>query len=303
MRIVLLLLYVLLLACLSPGVASASGTSNALASTQPANVQANTGVTHFVYLHPTDRPVRQDYATSVARSATFLKQWYTEQLDGRYTFIPAAPLVQVIALDHPASFYGTHNAAGDRELTFWNNVLAEARQKTGASFNDPGNAWLFFVDAGAGCNQISGAGMDGISIMSENDLRGLVGESFLDCRGLEKPDWSFTPMRWIGGQGHELGHAYGLPHPPGCDAGRPSCDSNALMWSGFYERFPERTYLLESEKAILRSSPYFKAVDPDAVFLAAPLFVPASNPSLMSLLGILLSGIGIIWLQRERSRT
>ena len=30
--------------------------------------------------------------------------------------------------------------------------------------------------------------------------------------------------RWIGGLAHELGHALGLLHPPGCEEGLASCD-------------------------------------------------------------------------------
>ena len=58
----------------------------------------------------------------------------------------------------------------------------------------------------------------------------------------------------MGGLAHELGHALGLPHPPGCDEGLPTCDHPALMANG-YEAYPD-TYLRDDEKAILRSSPF-----------------------------------------------
>ena len=60
--------------------------------------------------------------------------------------------------------------------------------------------------------------------------------------------------RWIGGLGHELGHAFGLPHPPGCDEGSPTCDRDALMSDG-YTSYPN-TYLRDDEKAILLASPF-----------------------------------------------
>ena len=62
--------------------------------------------------------------------------------------------------------------------------------------------------------------------------------------------------RWVGGLGHELGHASGLPHPPGCDSGRPTCDSEALMWTG-YASWPD-TYLRDDERTKLRESPFFE---------------------------------------------
>jgi hypothetical protein len=67
--------------------------------------------------------------------------------------------------------------------------------------------------------------------------------------------FDFPVGRYIGGLGHELGHTFGLPHPPGCDDGLPTCDENALMWAG-YVSYPD-TYLRDDEKQMLLKSPYF----------------------------------------------
>ena len=160
-------------------------------------------------------------------------------------------------LDHSGSYYSTNDSGGAEFLWFYENVLAEALAKTGAIFSDPENAWMFFVDAPAGCNQLSGGGTSGIAIMDHNDFRGLVGNEFWDaCTVQPNPSFTFTPQRWIGGQGHELGHVYGLPHPPGCDKGLPECDQDALMWAGFFTGFPDDTYLREEEKSHLISGSY-----------------------------------------------
>lgn len=103
------------------------------------------GVTHFVYLYPTDRPFREDYLQAVQYSATRLRDWYSQELGGYAPTLPAPPaeLVLTIQLDNPSSFYGTNNPGGSEYLIFWNNVLNEALPKAGAQFNDPGNAWIF----------------------------------------------------------------------------------------------------------------------------------------------------------------
>jgi len=224
------------------------------------------GVTRFVYLYPTDRPFRSDYFQAVQNSLLTLRNWYRSELGQYSPTLPQSPmpLVQVLALNNPASFYGTNNPGGAAYLYFWNNVLQEVMPRVGAQFNDPANAWVFFVDAPAGCGQLSGGGTSGIAVMSHNDLRGLLGHVFLECDGTPNPGLTYTPQRWIGGQGHELGHAYGLPHPPGCDDGLPSCDYNALMWAGFYTGFPQTTYLRADNISTLLSGTY--------VALAAGIF-------------------------------
>ena len=41
-----------------------------------------------------------------------------------------------------------------------------------------------------------------------------------------------------GGLAHELGHAYGLPHPTECVASPATCGDESVMWVGMYE-FPD----------------------------------------------------------------
>ena len=91
-------------------------------------------------------------------------------------------------------------------------------------------------------------------MLSQGDLQGLVGEpQQSDCGGVEP---FFPAGRYVGGAGHELGHGFGLQHPPGCDAGLSTCDSRALMWAG-YAAYPN-TYLRADDKQILLGSPYFE---------------------------------------------
>lgn len=224
-------------------------------------------ITHFVYLHPADRSLRNDYKNAMRETALILREWYRQQLDGSTSFLLAQPVVVDHALAHPADWYATHDPGadsyygGDPRMRFWDNVLFEAFALTGGHFHDQENAWIYYVDADSGCDQLGGAGGASVVILPANDLRGLVGEPYFDCNGIEDPSLKFTRNRWIGGQGHELGHAYGLPHPPGCDAGEPTCDYGALMWAGFYYDFPQPTYLREDEKPILLAGPFFGPTD------------------------------------------
>lgn len=225
------------------------------------------GVTRFIYFHPTDRPFRSDYSGAVKNAAITLHDWYRVQLDGAIAFQLPQPVVRDFALAHPASWYATHDPGsasfygGDPRMRFWDNVLIEAFALTGGRFFDQSSAWLYYVDADSGCGQLGGAGGSSVAILTANDLRGLVGEPYYDCNGIEDPGLEFPPNRWIGGQGHELGHVYGLPHPPGCDAGLNTCDAGALMWAGFYYGFPSPTYLRADELPVLLTGPFFGPAD------------------------------------------
>lgn len=219
---------------------------------------------NMVYLAPKDKPVNQKYVTAMNVAITSLVQWYARQMPNHRTFQTSDPSVIVVSLPHDASYYA-NNPRPAIFSQFWDNVLGDAMPLTGGRFNDPQNIWAYYIDADPICNECGGCGTSGVLVVSANDLRGLAGETdkFTDpCNPSAKPPaWGVN--RWIGGLGHELGHAFGLPHPPGCDKGEAICDSGALMWSGFYS-YPY-TYLRADETAILRAgSFFFVPMDPKA---------------------------------------
>ena len=82
-----------------------------------------------------------------------------------------------------------------------------------------------------------------------------------------------------GGLARELGHVFGLPHPPGCEEGSPSCDTQALMWDG-YDSYPN-TYLRDDEKAVLLEVPF---IGPDGMNVPA---LPAAALALLTVLILL----------------
>ena len=87
-------------------------------------------------------------------------------------------------------------------------------------------------------------------MLPEHDLRGLIGAE------------AQPVSRWIGGLGHELGHAFGLPHPALCETGNPACPTQTLMWLG-YITYPD-TFLLPEDKTTLLAS-RFIAATPESV--------------------------------------
>jgi hypothetical protein len=137
-------------------------------------------------------------------------------------------------------------------------VVADAFGLTGGGFFDPNNIWVFYIDSDPACGQVTGA-TSGVAVLPANDLRGLAGEPNIPPCPDDLPDTAGV-CRWVGGLGHELGHALGLPHPAACEDSDPTtiCPSDALLWLG-YITYPN-TYLLDEDKAILRSSPFLARV-------------------------------------------
>ena len=214
-------------------------------------------VVRLVYLVPTDRTAREDYVDRLGAAIQHLQIWYRNEMGNGTTFSLGKPVVEVVQTLHPAGWYSA-NGTREYKLWFWDNVLADAFALTGATFFDPDNVWVFYIDSDPACDQAVGAAA-GVSLLPANDLRGLAGEANIPpCAG-DAPDTAGV-CRWVGGLGHELGHAFGLPHPAACDNADPStvCPDNALMWTG-YIPYPQ-TFLLESDKAALAQSPFFSPV-------------------------------------------
>ena len=211
-----------------------------------------------VYLIPSDATANPSYEQAIAGALGDLQDWYADQLGGS-TFALHDPVVESFVTPHPSAFYAT-NPNGEPFLWFWNNVISDAFSLTGAHFADPAHAWIFYIDAEPAPGQIGGAGTTGVAVLPQHDLLGLIGA---------QPE---PVSRWVGGLGHELGHAFGLPHPESCDQGLPSCPFDTLMYLG-YLTYPD-TYLLPDDKAHLLEGPYISPVtesvpEPSTVVLSA----------------------------------
>ncbi len=199
-----------------------------------------------VYLVSADREEKPEYKAALEHAIRDLQKWYSKQLDGP-TFRLNEPVVEVVkSRENGDWFYGNPNGRNKDDWGF-NNALKEAKRLLGARFNDPDNIWVIYSDGPGN----KGRGGNGVTVLPEDDLLGLVG----------KHPQQKNPLRWIAGLGHEVGHAFGLPHPSDTKK-----DADALMWTGIYGRYPDKTYLTDQDKKILRRSPFFFHADGSPVF-------------------------------------
>ena len=207
-----------------------------------------------LYAIPSDREFNQEYSDGIRRAVELLQWWYAEQLDGpTFTIHNAEP--EPCYLREPESFYLQSPWRKTFEgVQYCAPVWHDRAEFTSIVYVDiwhPSPLEVVLRGGMEDCYPAEiGAGTLGLTILPAKDLHGLITPLFSIC-GFE------TGIdRWIGGLGHELGHALGLPHPPGCEQGLPSCDENALMWWGYYD-WPH-TYLREDEKAALLKSPFIR---------------------------------------------
>ncbi len=199
--------------------------------------------TRFIYMVPADKAFNPLYVPGIENVAIDLQRWFNEQLDGS-TFILNNPIVEVINSDKDAIWFQENpNIFFPKRFWPFENALSEAHRTLGAQIFDPNHAWVVFVDT----PDINGAGKGHFAYLTGNDLEIITGKN--------KNISSFD--RLIGGVGHELGHAYGLPHSPDIPENR-----NAIMWSGIHT-YPD-AFLTEDEKTILRTKDAKKFFSTDA---------------------------------------
>ncbi|WP_324670716.1 T9SS type A sorting domain-containing protein [Hymenobacter sp. GOD-10R] len=230
-----------------------------LAGLNVARMGAIVPEVRLIYLVPSDRTINPVYAGAIANAARDLRRWYQQQLGNTKTFTLHSPVVETYQTTHSVSWYQT-NPNGAPFAQFYYNAAQDVFAITGGTYYDPNYVYAIYIDAESSCGQCGGCGGGGVLVVNSNDLRGLVGQPAIRMCANDPEPVQYPPCRWVGGLGHELGHAFGLPHPPGCDEGQSTCDYNDLMWLG-YIPYPA-TYLRASEQATLNQSPFFTAQSP-----------------------------------------
>jgi len=194
---------------------------------------------HFVYMSPSDVAYSAKLEAGVENAARTLQAWFPGELGGK-TFALNSDVVEWYQTPHNTSWYQTNpSSPAFYAGRFWESATADAFALTGGQFYDPDDIWVLYLDAMPLEGQYIG-GTSSVALMAAHDLAGLKGDS------------SEPVSRWIGGSGHEMGHAVGLPHPPDSPGGP---DDWSLMYYG-YITFPN-TYLRSADRQTLLKSGYF----------------------------------------------
>jgi hypothetical protein len=235
-----------------------------LPSAVPADIAAQAAAeVRMVYLVPSDRSVNYNYRFGMEKAVREMQTGYYDRIGQGKAYRMHAPRVEVLHTPNPVVWYTT-NAPGTYGSRFWEGVLADGFALTGGGFNDPSNRWIFYIDADQLCNQAVG-GTSGVALLPANDLRGLTcGTNIPPCGG---PPDNGGLCRWVGGFAHEMGHAFLLPHPPGCPlaCSCPAPDTGcakALMWLG-YAVYPDAYFLASDVTSLLtNTSQFFPTLNP-----------------------------------------
>ena len=205
-----------------------------------------TGTVRVLYAAPSDRVFRSDYRDAIRHAIVDLQSWFRQQTGGlTFSLYDATP--EQCQLSETAAYY-------DQDT--WRRVLDGVQHCAPVRGGTSTFVWVVYADLDSQCDvgYSLGRGESGLTMLPREDLEGLIGNRLVNHGVCGDGPWPGPVTRWIGGLGHELGHAFTLPHPPGCDEGLPTCDYDALISLGF-EIYPN-TYLRPDNKEALLRSPF-----------------------------------------------
>lgn len=193
-----------------------------------------------VYLVPSDVTPKPEFADGARRAVIAAQRWYFDELKSGVTFTLADPLVRTVTTRHPESWYSSRAGSENDREELANAALEEAFSLTGGSYDDPEHVWLYVLDADL--PKIPAQAASGVVLL-------LLRREVSNLVGLE-PD---CPT--VGTIAHEMGHAFGLEHPPDCDSHRKNADdpeSQSVSYLGGY-RFPFAGFMPEEREKLLQS--------------------------------------------------
>ena len=198
-----------------------------------------------IYAIPSDREFRSEYAEAVREAILHVQGWYADQLED-VTFVVDQPTPLTCHVAELAAYFELEHG--------WNRTIESVQHCAPVRHGSARYVWAIYIDVDFDCdhNGELGRGGHGVTIVHGGDLSGLMDpDNFILCGSPAR-----STHGWIGGLAHELGHAFSLPHPPGCDEDLPSCDYGALMKWGYYWDYPD-TYLTADDVDFLAASPFF----------------------------------------------
>lgn len=197
------------------------------------NKNAASLTVRIIYLVPSDKKLNTAYTDGIKNGVTQLVAYYKSQLGTNKTFHLNDAVVETVQSTHAAAWFNADNGNSGTvaDYYFYTNTKNDIQALLGSAYDEKKFIYLVYVDA----QGKTGAGALGFTAMPENDLLGLTGKM------------SEAVPRWIGGAGHELGHAFGLAHPA-------NQNPNALMWTG-YTLYPNCIFQNE-DKTILNGSAF-----------------------------------------------
>lgn len=185
---------------------------------------------------PRDKKFNQAYYDALKATVLNLQSWYKTQMGNNKTFVTNPIIVDTLTGLHDSVWYNSAGPNSGTEPRYYGyyNTFYEMNQLLGTAFHTGNYVYFIYVAAPGG-----GAGTTGFCAMGDQDLKGLLGIN------PENPNIG----RWIGGGGHELGHAFGLPHPD-------NQNGQSIMWTG-YTIYPN-CILQQTDRNILNASAFFR---------------------------------------------
>jgi hypothetical protein len=198
-----------------------------------------------VYLVPKDLRPRQDFPEAAHRAMAAAQRWYFDELGHGVTFPLADPPVTTMQTEHSGSWYRSVAGKRDDADALWDAAIDEAFDLTGGSYEDRRYLWVYFLDVDLPA--IPAQGARGLALLLRKEIVNLMGPQ-PRCAAL-------------GTIVHEMGHAFGVDHPPDCDSHRkgasdPVCAS--MSYVGGYS-FPHARFL-PAERSQLLQDPTFIAI-------------------------------------------
>ncbi len=206
-----------------------------------------------LYLVPADKAHQQAYQNGLEASALHVQVWLRDQLGDHRSVTFASPAVVSKSSTRSSAWFAANAVSGIAQDGWFIANAREEAKRAGARDDDPETVWLVYLDANPACGQNGSTVSGHLAVYGANDLHGMAGQPTTPTCSGEKPQ-SPSVCRWYGGMVYWLVFSLGVPQPAACVNKQPDCPASTLMWAGLHS-YP-KTSLLESDKAILRKSPF-----------------------------------------------